>query len=633
MARKINRGGLIQGVGIPNFSAGADQLVSSQAYGNLGAQLDGMFKFANKLSEEQLIKEAKEFAVDNPIQLEDYLNANPTERAAMLQGNDYTTFGKTIKATQANVLATNMAIAANNNMNTLKADAILNGTDLGVVEQSFNALVNGYVDAIADVDAETAIVLKGKLATSATTKYNSILENRITDIKNARKASAMSYSKDLISNISDMFHGTFDREILNADGKFTPITVDEEYESVKKRYVQELIGQNFNASEISNFVNKLDEKYLTGKKNKIFKEAILSVDNVSVNKKVKGVIDGTFNGDVSTRKMFESLPEDEQKDVLKQVREYRENFIKDQENKEKAEEAYLADTKNDIEEEYANADINNNRKQAEDAISLMEKLDPKRASEMRDEFQQDEENEVFLDPEVKSFLDEQLFSGSLDVGTVRKLREEKIISQKTMTTYIKGISTARNAKLSTIDKIARRRFGITDEGRSSSDANQEAMVRYQKIMEQIYTYAEDNPNASPEQIMDQYNNIAEETDRILTLETNITDSQKQIMANTFLQRGKSWVRYLRTYGGEGLTGVESSDSMNKILRNEDETRNLIRELRELHDLVKNMKLGLTKTPDGDNLDEVVPFDMEKPSQIIQTINGLESHLRLLEQRN
>ena len=31
--------------------------------------------------------------------------------------------------------------------------------------------------------------------------------------------------------------------------------------------------------------------------------------------------------------------------------------------------------------------------------------------------------------------------------------------------------------------------------------------------------------------------------------------------------------------------------------------------------------------------EIVPFDMEKPSEIIQTINGLESHLRLLEQRN
>ena len=72
--------------------------------------------------------------------------------------------------------------------------------------------------------------------------------------------------------------------------------------------------------------------------------------------------------------------------------------------------------------------------------------------------------------------------------------------------------------------------------------------------------------------------------------------------------------------------------MKKILENEDETRNLIRELRELHDLVKNMQLGLTKTPDGDNLDEVVPFDMENPSEIIKTINGLESHILFLEQK-
>ena len=632
MARKINRGGLIKGMSIPNFSAGSEDLVESQMYSGLSSQLNSMFKFANKLNEEQLVKEATEFAVDNPIKLEDYLNANPAERAEMVQGNDYTTYGKTIKATQSNMLATNMAIVANNNMNTLKADAILNGTDLGVVEQSFNALVNGYVDAVADVDAETAAVLKGKLSTAATTKYNSILENRITDIKNQRKASAMSYSNDLISNISDIFHGTFDREILGIDGKFTPITVDEEYESLKKQYTQELIGQNFTPAEITAFTNKLDEKYLQAKKNKIFKESILSVDNLTVNKKIKGVIDGTFNGDESTRKMFESLPIDEQKDVLKQAREYRENFIKDQENKEKAQAAYLADSKNNIEIDYANADINNNREQAEDAISFMEKLDPKRASEMREQFQKDEDAELFLSPEVKSFLDEQLFSGSLDVTTVKKLREEKIISQKTMTTYIKGIGTARNAELATIDKIARRRFGITDDGRITSKANAEASRRYGKIMEEIYTFASDNPTASPAEIKEQYNNIADEVDRVMTLDDDITESRKQVVENSFLQRGNSWVDYLRTYGGEGLTGTTTSSSMKKILENEDETRNLIRELRELHDLVKNMQLGLTKTPDGDNLDEVVPFDMENPSEIIKTINGLESHILLLEQK-
>ena len=45
-----------------------------------------------------------------------------------------------------------------------------------------------------------------------------------------------------------------------------------------------------------------------------------------------------------------------------------------------------------------------------------------------------------------------------------------------------------------------------------------------------------------------------------------------------------------------------------------------------------MQLGLTNRRDGDNLDEVVPFDMENPSEIIKTINGLESHILLLEQK-
>ena len=92
--RKVNRGGLIRSVNIPSLQGtGAQFQVQTQMFTQLERDLDGMFNFAIKELDEDMQEEGLKFAVDNPISVADYLNANPEERANMLDGNDLTTYG------------------------------------------------------------------------------------------------------------------------------------------------------------------------------------------------------------------------------------------------------------------------------------------------------------------------------------------------------------------------------------------------------------------------------------------------------------------------------------------------------------------------------------------------------------
>ena len=283
-----------------------------------------MFNFAVKELDQDMQEEGLKFAVDNPISTADYLNANPEERANMLDGDDFTTYGKKVKAVQANILATDLAVKAEGQLNGLKADALINDKPLELVELQFNALVNGYVDALADVDPETAVVLKSKLATTSAAKYSTILDARVKDHKRITKSRYIKYSQDKINNIGDMFEGTYFSQIIDENGDVQNISVDEKYETMKNTLVSE-VEKYFTAEEMKTFVNNLDAAYKKAKKNKIFQEVIESDRNLdspeTVNKKVNRILREDFGTNTSAKLMYDTLSFEEKQDLKKQARE------------------------------------------------------------------------------------------------------------------------------------------------------------------------------------------------------------------------------------------------------------------------------------------------------------------------
>jgi len=636
VARKINRGGLIKSVNIPSLQGTGTQFqVQAQTFTQLEQDLDGMFNFAVKELDEDMQEEGLKFAVDNPISTADYLNANPEERANMLDGDDFTTYGKKVKAVQANILATDLAVKAEGQLNGLKAEALVNDKPLELVELQFNALVNGYVDALADVDAETAVVLKSKLATTSAAKYSTILDARVKDHKRITKSRYMKYSQDKINNIGEMLEGTYFSQILDENGDVQNISVDEKYENLKSIYISE-IEKYFTPEELKSFVNNLDAGYKKAKKNKIFQEHLESDRNLdspeSVNKKVNRLLREDFGSDISTKLMYDTLSFEEKQDLKKQAREYRQTFIKDAEDKVKADDAILADTIDNLETDYATAAIDNDRESAQNSINTMFKIDPKRAKEMEDKFAKDQDNEVFLRPDVKAFLDQDLFNGTLRVDLVRKLERDKVIGSKTANEYIKGIATGRKAKITTINNIAKRRFGIDDTGKSvRTDASTRT---YEKIMEQIYTFADDNPELGAEEIKQEYNRIA--VDLVAQEEKDIdlkNNADELIKDEGLLKDLNSWKNYFRQFGGQGLTELENVKDIKTLLSTEEGTQQVLRELEEIRDLAKSGNLENQIVEEGlifdTSLIEFIPGGNVDVNQYIDAIHSLRERLIIL----
>ena len=639
MVRKVNRGGLIRSVNIPSLQGtGAQFQVQTQMFTQLERDLDGMFNFATKELDEDMQEEGLKFAVDNPISAADYLNANPEERANMLDGDDFTTYGKKVKAVQANILATDLAVKAEGQLNGLKAEALINDKPLELVELQFNALVNGYVDALADVDPETAVVLKSKLATTSADKYSTILDARVKDHKRIEKSRYIKYSQDKINNIGDMFEGTYFSQIIDENGDVQNISVDEKYETMKNTLVSE-VEKYFTAEEMKTFVNNLDAAYKKAKKNKIFQEIIESDRNLdspeTVNKKVNRILREDFGTNTSAKLMYDTLSFEEKQDLKKQAREYRQTFIKDAEDKEKADNAILADTVDNLETDYATAAVENDREAAQKTIDAMFKIDPTRAKEMEDRFAKDQENEVFLRDDVKEFLDKSLFNGTLRVDLVRKLERDKVIGSKTANELIKGIATARKAKISTINNIAKRRFGISDDGRTLKTA--EDTRTYEKIMERIYTFADENPELGPADIKQEYDRIAvdvtEEQAQVADLKnnTNLLTGSNRLLENT-----ESWAEYFRQFGGVGLTRLAEAqgvDDITKLLDTQEGTREVLRELQEIRDLVESGNLENQIVEEGllfdTTLIEFIPGGNVDVNQYIDAIGFLKKRLEIL----
>ena len=101
--RKIFKGNLVRGVNIPNIGF-ENFRVSSSGFDNLSRRLDIIKNFAVDQGEKIAIEEGKEYAAENPISIQQYLDANPKEREKLVKGDKITSYGRSIRAAQISML-------------------------------------------------------------------------------------------------------------------------------------------------------------------------------------------------------------------------------------------------------------------------------------------------------------------------------------------------------------------------------------------------------------------------------------------------------------------------------------------------------------------------------------------------
>ena len=184
--RKIFKGNLVRGVNIPNIGF-ENFRVSSSGFDNLSRRLDIIKNFAVDQGERIAIEEGKEYAAENPISIQQYLDANPKEREKLVKGDKITSYGRSIRAAQISMLSTNIAIDADKKMQDFKIVAVSSDMSSDEFELGLNAIVKGYSDGLASIDADAAVTVKAKLATAANTMYTSYLDKKIKDYNDNKK--------------------------------------------------------------------------------------------------------------------------------------------------------------------------------------------------------------------------------------------------------------------------------------------------------------------------------------------------------------------------------------------------------------------------------------------------------------
>ena len=406
--RKIYRGGLVEGVSIPNVSFPQHQVMAS-GWQSLNQRLDAINTFAVRGLDVEMEEKGKKFAAENPISIEQFYLANPTDRENLVGGDKTTTFGKAIRATHINILAGEMAIHAQKDFMDLRIEAHLLNTKgtpmtLDQYKNRLDAVVDGYSDALLPLDADAAIAANAKLATTANSYYSSYADTLVKDHKKKQNSTTVAYGYDHIDRIKDIVNLGAEIEIV-VGNETVKISLDKYLLAEKIRIRQEMIDANLTADQIIKWSAAWDAEVIQQKKNYLFSEFIDTDDNYNKGVAHQNLIweevrKGSFNvipkktaypdgADQETiaeidkknalavakassqsarlQAIYESLDEDGQKEFRDKVKIWADRSIKIEENKEKSLQIDKKSLIEDLEVKYTTALI-------EMIIKLLKKL-------------------------------------------------------------------------------------------------------------------------------------------------------------------------------------------------------------------------------------------------------------------
>ena len=636
MARKVFRGGLVKAVNIP--AAGGDTEFRQLAAGSndIANRLDTVFRFAVKEAESVSIKEGTKFAADNPLSLNDYINANPQQRKDMLQGDDFTAFGQAIRIGQVNSLATDMAIAAQNQFVNLKIKARTEGLDLDTLQESLDALVNGYTAAMNDVDGEAALTVKSKLATSARTVYDSYATYLLKQHEEKQKVNAQVYGQQIIDEIPDILSGGFNRQLYSNIDTDEPLeikafTVDQQLEMKKAQTLRELRNNNAGTEYINTWSKNWDAKVIQAKKDYLYSTHIdIGGTFKEFSQRVDMFTTGKFKDNKNIKDMYESLPEDEQLAFINTLRKERQDRVTDVKDAEEAEKIDDKKFIDDRTEKFEYALQTGDRVAALEYIKEMEQYDIDTALQFRKDLSDSSKNRQMIPSLLKAELEDDLADGRLSLQTIRTLRNANIISVDDGIAYRKEIRAAQKAKLAGVNRNLRIVLGLPGEGDLTRFAKNAKVTTYNENMKKITQFIMENPEYTPSQLEDFANSLVK-TEKLIDIQKEELRIIKLKLNEEygFSDLGSSkFEKYFKRFGGPRFEPNESH-TIAKSMETSGGIEYMIRELRELREMV-GQEIPDSGIFSNDQLEIPTGMNVDKLQDLIAELVNLKLEQEKLE---
>lgn len=202
--------------------------------GDISGLLDRMAGSLYKVAAEEAQREGLQWGAANPVSMEQ-LNA------AVAAGKDplaerYTYFGEAARKAQASVLLTNLDAKAKAEMANVHALAETGQLDFTAAAERLDAITNGNAKALAQVDPEYGIKLKGALATHSASVYKQLTEIEVKRYAAGQKAEAERFLGDLPTVLETTFRaGDLD---VPGVGKLTPDVQVQMHRQMAQRWAQ-----------------------------------------------------------------------------------------------------------------------------------------------------------------------------------------------------------------------------------------------------------------------------------------------------------------------------------------------------------------------------------------------------------
>lgn len=576
----------IQGFSVPGTSfAGLKE--QANMFNSLNQKISSVVSYANEQSSKQIMRDAEKFAVENPISVDHFYEANPAEKAKLLKergANDETVKGQTIKATLMNLLSTDIVIKAKTQLNQIYDESVENFFDPTVaikpdadsVIKKLNATIQGYTDSLINIDPATAIKLKAELGIAGNTHLRNFSNKVLTETISQNEASVETYAYEEINTL---------KNIISA-GPTDKFTIDQQLGTLKIN-LQQMLIDNGKGAIVDTWSKAFDKEVINAKKNYLFENFIDKPENINPSTAVsiyKNVLKGSFNFDVDGYKsIYESLPEDKQKEFRNSVKEWKDNVIKIFEDEDKALELENTDAISNLEARYYGARFDNDFEEAKLVVQEARQINDKLFIELSQQLDADDDGGEFVDQEVLENLSNDLLI-TKDL-THTKIQEARDAGNITLDQKIKldaDLQTSKTKAFQIGDRYMRNAFGYSEATIIRQNVKDRASANlYREKSNDLLDWIREHPDATSADIeakvLDLTNNVNIDALKKISLKDT-----KSNIKNTYGLVNSSWKSYFKNFYNQKYTDINQ-----EFLNDSAGIDILIDELEEL----KGMKEG------------------------------------------
>ncbi len=569
---------------------------------DLSRKLDIVNDFALKKLDKQMLDEGTKYAAENPVSVDQFLNANPAEKNKLIQGNKNTTYGQAIRVNQLNLLTSQITMKAQKDFSDLKTQAYVSNMDLETYTAQLNAIVEGYTESLLDVDGEASIVANAKLASTANTYLTSYSDKLLKDHRNMQDAIVLGYSNDTLDLIPDIIkggaeQGFLDSEgnaLLDQDGKEIKLTLDELLKRKKEIIEAELVANNISPEKLLQWSKDWDARVIREKTNFLFSEYVDKPINYKAgtnhaNQIYKQVQNGNFGGYENLKKIYESLPEDKQKEFRSKVKEWKTSIINAAEDDDKSLTIDKKDEVEDIKFRYYNARADGNFNEAELIVEEARLLDKDLYIELSEKLDADEHDGDFTKDTTDDGLgfidlqDDLTITKDLTHDKIQQAYDLRYITKEQKIKLDADLEVSKTKKFTEGEKIMRNAFGYSEASMLNMSKKDKAAANlYRQKSNELLAFMRSNPDATAQDITNEALRLTQGVETKQLKEQDAKDLKKNITSGEFKLSSKIWKPYLQKYYQTEDGGAYSHNNYTEeFLKTPEGVDRLITEMEEL----------------------------------------------------